>query len=177
MQKYIVFLCSKCHQYTYAKVDQKGKKCPRCRRFHKVTDVKGTVVEGCTKAMRLVKKKQNEKFHSKTKDFKSTTPEITFKQKQQIFRVQSNSYKPIITKKNAQNEEEINQFINRILYFQRNEHIHKNDGFPHYIFDMISTELGMSKNVEKRLVKTLRDRGILISLPSGNFYLTSKDKR
>lgn len=60
---YVVFPCSKCHQYTYGRKDQKGKKCPRCGRYHKMEDVlNGTymeLVETLKEANLLVRKRQN----------------------------------------------------------------------------------------------------------------------
>jgi len=60
---YVVFPCSKCYQYTYGKKDQKGKKCPRCGRYHKMEDVlNGTymeLVETLKEANLLVRRKQN----------------------------------------------------------------------------------------------------------------------
>ncbi len=63
--EYIVFQCTKCDQYTYAKVKQKSKKCPRCGRNHVVANLEGVIVEGITNAMKLVKK------HSKWKPYTS----------------------------------------------------------------------------------------------------------
>ena len=59
MTKYIVFTCSKCSQFTYAKVDQKGKKCPRCRRNHTVANLKGEIVDSLKDASLLVRKNQS----------------------------------------------------------------------------------------------------------------------
>ncbi|MHA1819852.1 MAG: hypothetical protein ACTSU2_05565 [Promethearchaeota archaeon] len=69
-KKYIVFKCGKCGQFTYAKLDQIGKKCPKCRHYHYVKDnidglvnnFQGHIVENSTKAMNLVKTLQNQAF-------------------------------------------------------------------------------------------------------------------
>ena len=59
---YLVFPCSKCKQYHYVKTTQKGKKCLRCGRHHKVENYlkQGEIVKGMTTALELVKKKQNQ---------------------------------------------------------------------------------------------------------------------
>ena len=59
MTNYIIFACSKCNQYTYAKSDQKGKKCPRCGRGHVITEVNGEIVESLVEASNLVRKLQS----------------------------------------------------------------------------------------------------------------------
>lgn len=60
MNKYIVFVCTKCSQFTYAKVTQKGKKCPRCGRYHELWEVEGKIVETLKEANLLVRDLQNE---------------------------------------------------------------------------------------------------------------------
>ena len=59
---YLVFTCSKCKQYLYVKTTHKGKKCLRCGRQHKVSSIinSGEIVEGMTKAVEIVKTRQNE---------------------------------------------------------------------------------------------------------------------
>jgi len=59
---YIVFPCRKCKQYMYVKQAQKTKKCLRCGRSHKVSDIKnsGEIVNGMTNAVKTVKARQHE---------------------------------------------------------------------------------------------------------------------
>ncbi|HEC40319.1 hypothetical protein LCGC14_1173030 [marine sediment metagenome] len=59
---YLIFACSKCKQFTYVKTTQKGKKCLRCGRQHKVESIlnSGEIVNGMTKAVDGVKQKQGE---------------------------------------------------------------------------------------------------------------------
>jgi len=59
IRKYIVFPCKKCCQYTYARVNQKGKKCPRCMQNHKISEISGEIVTNLKEANLLVRKKQN----------------------------------------------------------------------------------------------------------------------
>jgi len=60
IRNYIVFPCRKCYQYTYANVDQKGKKCPRCGQNHKISEISGEIVNNLKEANLLVRKKQYE---------------------------------------------------------------------------------------------------------------------
>jgi hypothetical protein len=59
---YLVFACTKCHQFSYVKTTQKTKRCLRCRRIHQVTNLSksGEVVVGITTALNRVKEKQNQ---------------------------------------------------------------------------------------------------------------------
>ena len=59
---YIVFACEKCKQFMYVKQFQKTKKCLRCGRAHKVSDINnsGEIVKGMTNAVETVKERQHE---------------------------------------------------------------------------------------------------------------------
>lgn len=59
---YIIFACRKCKQFMYVKQTQKTKKCLRCRRSHKVSDISnsGEIVNGMTLAVETVKERQHE---------------------------------------------------------------------------------------------------------------------
>ncbi len=59
IRKYIVFPCKKCCQYTYGRVNQKGKKCPRCGKNHKISEISGEIVNNLKEANLLVRKKQD----------------------------------------------------------------------------------------------------------------------
>jgi len=58
---YVVFICTKCQQYSYVKTTQKTKKCLRCGRTHQVKNIldKGEVVYGMTEAVNKVIQLQN----------------------------------------------------------------------------------------------------------------------
>lgn len=60
IKSYIVFICLKCHQYTYAKANQKGKKCPRCGKNHIISDISGEIVNSLKEANFLVRRRQDE---------------------------------------------------------------------------------------------------------------------
>ncbi|MHA2429410.1 MAG: DUF1922 domain-containing protein [Promethearchaeota archaeon] len=58
---YVVFICTKCQQYSYVRNTQKTKKCLRCGRTHQVKNIldKGEIVYGMTEAVNKVKQLQN----------------------------------------------------------------------------------------------------------------------
>jgi len=58
---YVVFICTKCQQYSYMKTTQKTKKCLRCGRIYQVKKVldKGEIVYGITEAVNKMKHQQN----------------------------------------------------------------------------------------------------------------------
>lgn len=58
---YVIFICTKCHQYLYAKTTQKTKKCLRCRKTYKVILIlnNGERVYGISNAIKRVKELQN----------------------------------------------------------------------------------------------------------------------
>jgi len=59
---YLVFSCTKCNGFTYAKTTQKQKKCPRCGRIHLLSNIlnSGKIINGISAAVNHVKEKQNE---------------------------------------------------------------------------------------------------------------------
>lgn len=59
---YLIFQCSKCHQYSYVKTAQKTKKCLRCNRIHHVQNLLGCgeIVKGLSAAVEKVKALQND---------------------------------------------------------------------------------------------------------------------
>ena len=59
---YLVFSCTKCNGFTYAKTTQKRKKCPRCGRIHLLSRIldSGEIINGISAAVNHVKEKQNE---------------------------------------------------------------------------------------------------------------------
>ena len=58
---YVIFACSKCTQYRYAKTTQISCKCLRCGRAHLVRKVlhSGEIVKGISAALETIKQKQN----------------------------------------------------------------------------------------------------------------------
>ena len=158
MQKYIVFKCSKCSGYTYAKVAQKGKKCPRCRRNHVVEKQKGVIVEGSTKAMKQVKRFQNMKTGNKLPEFKSTARPLVITKKK-------------IDKDFKENKTEFGNVISVINKFQVNEKIDPNDGFPEYILDILLDEIGFPKFKQKKMIERLKKSTKLVEVNSDYYYL------
>lgn len=158
MQKYIVFKCSKCFQHTYAKVSQKGKKCPRCGRNHTVEQLKGDIVEGPTEAMKRVKRFQNMKTGNKLPEFKSSVRTM------------------VITKakgggKFNENKTEFGNFLSVIYKFQLNENIDPNNGFPVYILDILLDEINFPKFKQKKMIERLKRFPKFVEVNSDYYYL------
>jgi hypothetical protein len=61
--EYVVFSCTKCHQYSYVKITQKTKKCLRCGRSYQVKALLNSstiIVKGMSAAVITVKNLQNQ---------------------------------------------------------------------------------------------------------------------
>ena len=142
MQNYIVFRCSKCFQYTYAKTSQKGKKCPRCGRNHTVLKLKGDIVEGPTEARNKVVLMQNMKTGGKLPEFESIVRTIVISK--------ANSGKDL-----NENKTEFGRFVSAINKFQINENIDPNNGFPGYMLDILLDEIDFPKFKQKKMIERL----------------------
>ena len=156
--KYIVFQCTKCNQYTYAKVSQKGKKCPRCRQNHVVADLHGEIVEGATQAMQLVKQHQNNGFP--IAQFKSTNKSITL------------SFDDPLTGKSMTidhfSDSLVSKLLSRILDWQKNEQISSHEGFPEYVVEYIAREIEPDSTQRAILIRKLHKLEKITRLANGN---------
>lgn len=162
MKKYLVFQCSKCHEYTYAYLGQKGKKCPRCGRYHQIERIQGEIVSNITNAMIKVKEKQNLILNGETPTFKSSMLEVVFKNN---FEKIGNC--KVITHKNGDLEE----FINKIHNFQKIEQINQEIGFPEYILNLISEDLDVTPYQRNKLIEKVKSLPYFIEFENGNVYL------
>jgi PHP family Zn ribbon phosphoesterase len=158
MQKYIVFKCSKCFGYTYAKISQKGKKCPRCGRNHTVEKQKGDIVEGPTEAMIRVKRFQNMKTGNKLPELKSSVRDVV------IAKAKGNG-------NFNENKTEFGNFVSVIYKFQLNEKIDPNSGFPAYILDILLNEIGFPKFKQKKMIERLKRSSKLVEVNSDYYYM------
>jgi PHP family Zn ribbon phosphoesterase len=158
MQKYIVFKCSKCFEYTYAKVSQKRKKCPRCGRNHTVQKLKGDIVEGPTEARNKVVLMQNMKTGGKLPEFESLVRTIVISKASS-----SKDFNEIKT--------EFGNFISVIYKFQLNEKIDPNSGFPAYILDILLNEIGFPKFKQKKMIERLKRSSKLVEVNSDYYYM------
>ena len=129
---YVIFACFKCKQYMYVKTVQKGKKCLRCGRNHKVSSVidNGEIINGITDAVNLVKQKQNEfaiKEIGGNPDFRSSGDFIS-----------SNKIKfvPESKKKPLEEIEDYSFEFKRMLVEISTSY----KSFPYYIIEMLAEE-------------------------------------
>ncbi len=173
-KQYIIFECMNCNQFIYAKIEQKSKKCPRCRKNHPIKQVQGHIVNGCTKAMEEVKKLQNLKITDESMNFKSTIPEVRFKT------VEKNSNEDLIQDTTLFNKSIIENnnvgfksFIQRIYEFQENELIETSIGFPPYILEILLEDIDIDNFQKKKLLNTIKSNGKLIYLSNENIYLNN----
>lgn len=171
MKQYIVFQCPKCHEYTYAYVGQKGKKCPRCGRNHLMQKIRGETVLGVTAAMMKVKEKQNSIIGNHKPTFKSSIPEIAFKNSFEKNSFESKEKCAIIDKENCEINGDLADFIGRVYNFQNIERIDQKIGFPEYILDLISEDLDIAPYHRKKIIKKFKSLYNLIEFENGNLYL------
>ncbi|MHA1341385.1 MAG: hypothetical protein ACTSRZ_15445 [Promethearchaeota archaeon] len=83
-KKYLIFKCIGCQQWTYAKITQKMKKCPRCginyyidKIFKNMQKYNAYTVNGLTQANKEIRRLQSSISLAKTKSFSSNTPTIS----------------------------------------------------------------------------------------------------
>ena len=58
--KYLVFQCAKCRWHHYARAQQKGTKCPKCKKAHLIENVQGTLADGVTEAFQKAQALNNQ---------------------------------------------------------------------------------------------------------------------
>lgn len=170
MKQYIVFQCLKCHEYTYASIGQKEKKCPRCGRNHRMEKIKGENVDGLTAAMMKVKEKQNLILGKEKLAFKSSVPEIAFVNSIEN-RIEDIKKQNNIDREKYEINRDLADFILKIHNFQTTEQIDKKIGFPEYILDLISEDLDIAPFYRKKLIEKLKTLPSFIELENRNVYL------
>ena len=130
MSEYLIFSCTKCSQFSYVKTSQKTKKCLRCGKNHLVKNlvVSGIVVNGITKALEVVKEKQNELGLKNSKDGINFRSENDFIVKAKI---KKENY-------NKSNNLHYEDLFKKILIEVKNSQIYNaKKGIPEYYIDMI----------------------------------------
>ncbi len=154
-KNYIVFICSKCHQYTYAKTNQKGKKCPRCGRNHRISEISGEMVNGLKEANFLVRRRQDEFAENKgekNQDLLSLTSGFNIKRNVKI----SSNFKFIINNNNENGENSYDDFLFRLKQLKCNYSI-----LPENIFISYFTNNGLkSSEIKQFTLNALRDKKI-----------------
>lgn len=155
---YIVFECAKCKQYLYAKTTQKGKKCLRCGRHHRISSIidSGEIVYGMTSAVEKVKEKQN----------MYAERELGHKPEFRAF----NDYKVAGFAPQNVEMKRIGDLNLSIKFQEMLIDISKTyKKFPSYVFEVKAEEYGIELSELKMLVHTFQREGILIRL-SDNVY-------
>ncbi|MFX0004655.1 MAG: DUF1922 domain-containing protein [Candidatus Hodarchaeota archaeon] len=151
---YLVFACSKCQQYIYAKPTQKSKKCVRCGYTHQVSKIinGGEIVNGISNAVELVKKKQNAlaiKELGSGPDFRTLDD----------FKI----FKKVKGQNDAINIKSIYNYYEKFkqVLYNLSE---KYNSFPYYMIEIEGEDYGIPKSEIKMLTRRLRKQGFLIQL-------------
>ena len=161
---YIVFTCSKCHQYIYAKTTQKTKKCLRCNYTHQVEDLSDfELVKGMSTAMLTVKKRQNELAIKEL----GNDPELRG----------YNDFCVTDNRKTLQNQEEGNTDVISLeddYYLEKFKEILISLGkahkiIPDYLITIMTEEKMIPYDEVKFLMKKFENNGVLIPLKN-NYY-------
>jgi DNA-directed RNA polymerase subunit M/transcription elongation factor TFIIS len=158
---YIIFPCNKCEQYMYVKESQKTKKCLRCGYSHQINTIKnsGEYVRGMTKAVEIVKKKQEEMAIKKLgifPEFRSFNDFLLTKKKLQI----QNSIR-----KDDEEDEKILKFRKMLLEISKDY-----SEFPFYIIELKAESYGFRSSELKKLTRKLEKEGTLIRKNNKNNY-------
>ena len=162
---YLVFSCSKCHQFTYVRTTRKSKKCARCGHSHVISKIleRGDIVYGVSTAVELVKNKQNEfalKELGTHPDFRAFN-DFTIT-------------KPLDKKeKNVDKENIENEYYSRFkeMLFDISK---KYKRFPLYIIEIIADNYYIPESEVKLLTRSFQKQGIL-KLVKGHLYQVKLD--
>ncbi|NVM34506.1 MAG: hypothetical protein HWN81_02850 [Candidatus Lokiarchaeota archaeon] len=150
---YIVFACKKCKQFIYVKQTQKTKKCLRCRRTHKVTDIEnsGEIVNGITRAVETVKIRQHELALKEL----GTAPNFTAFGDYKI----NNSSKA--TRRKVENSGEENNYLSQFkemlidlvdLYTE----------VPYFAFEIFAENFNIPESELKILFRSFQKKGVIV---------------
>ena len=155
---YLIFECVKCRQYLYVKTTQKGKKCLRCGRHHRVSSIidSGEIVPGMTAAVEKVKEKQN-KFAERELGHR---PEF---RASKDFKVEG------FTPQNVRGEREEELSLATKFKKMLSDISNTYKKFPSYVFEVVAKDYGIPFSELEILIHTFRKKGILIRL-SDNVY-------
>jgi hypothetical protein len=160
---YIVFSCSKCHQYTYVKTTRKTKKCARCGRINNIPNISGMgeLVIGISSAVELVKKKQ-EKLAIKEL---GTHPEFrTFND----FKVAQSLENLEISHENTDEDLKYQTRFKEMLI--KLSMMYKS--FPYYIIEIMAENYDIPNSEIKLLTRSFRKQGILIRQKDSSYCLS-----
>ena len=163
---YLVFTCSKCKQYLYVKTTQKGKKCLRCGRQHKVELIinTGEIVEGMTAAVKTVQIRQNELAIKELGSDPELRADEGFFVQGKVNKSYYNAPEFSTVLKKVDNDELALNF-KKMLY----EISQSYSKFPSYLLEIMAENYAIPLSELKFLLKNSQKEGFLIHL-EGNLY-------
>ncbi len=156
---YVVFICTRCKQYSYVKTTQKTKKCLRCGRTHQVKNIldKGEIVNGMTKAVNKVKQLQNSLGEAQF----STENEFIVSFNNQIIK---KAPKPL--EKMEDYEEKFQQCLTKLSSnYSR---------FPLHLIEILAQDYEIPPSELKLLIKKSIKNGILQSTKKKSYFTIVK---
>lgn len=156
---YLVFACTKCHQYSYVKTTQKTKKCLRCNRTHKVADIlkTGEIVKGITNALKYVKEKQNQLANP------DLVSENEFVIGSDLIIKENPNNKIIVLDEEESIEQKFGLLLKEIGKFYST--------FPRYAIEALSDKYNIPQSSLKNLIRKFEKIQVLIKLENGYFKL------
>lgn len=169
---YLVFPCTKCGQYTYAKLTQKGKKCLRCGRSHQLEKMKnvGEIISGMSNAVETVKQRQNEPAREEL----GRDPD--FESKNSFRKGFVSDFEPQNSgdheSKDVDGSKDMSAYENfKGILLSKTKHF---PTFPKYVLELLAEEAGISKKEMKAFVRKLLKEGFLNAKYGNSFRLTRK---
>lgn len=161
---YILFACEKCHQYTYVKSTQNSKKCVRCGYTHKVNKIRyqGEIVNGISRAVELVKQKQNEIA------IKELGSEPEFRTSGDFIVTGKIKSQKIIVNNDSGDVDYLDRFKQMLSNISETHNL-----FPYYIIEIMAENYGIPQTEVKLLTRKLQKQGYLIR-KNGEFLYKKK---
>lgn len=151
---YIIFSCTKCHQYSYVKTTQKTKKCLRCGRLYQVKSLlaSGVIVKGISAALHKVKELQNQLG---SPNFRTTQEFVIAAKNRTKNFIQTTELEPNTLK-----------FLSLLKDIS-----HKYKLFPLYIIELMAPDYNISKEVIAKLISQSLKSRILLKKEGGQYYV------
>ena len=162
---YLIFECSKCKQFMYVKITQKGKKCLRCGRAHVVSKlvVLGEIVYGMTAAVEEVKRKQN--------DFSLTElghdPELRAFTDFKVSGFTPQSEECEQTRSDREQEEDFSDQFTKMLREIKSTY----KTFPNYVLEVMADNYMIPHSTLKSLINQFQKKGILIKSKDNSYKI------
>lgn len=162
---YLVVTCLKCKQYMYVKTTQKTKKCLRCGRQHKLLSIinSGEIVKGMTKAVEMVKTRQNELAKEET----GTTPEF---RAAEDFTVKSRINQPSDVRSKvsfSSDDSDLAATFKKMLHEISSTY----SKFPYYVFEILAENYAIPTSELRILVKNSLKEGYLIRSGDNSYII------